>query len=504
MMTSYSPDPSTLLPQQPRRHQGLAYGSRLRTTRFHRLSTLFRMAHSHVTAILAATMMAVAASILGWIASQQIAGSFHAAVSENIPSLLTAQELEVSLMEQRGFVSAYVLDEGNQAWLEDLQHRKKRLGDWMVRARATAHTAAEAEILSQLEGVYREYDRRRDEVVVLYGRGDRETAKRILLHDVHSLYLRAYDLCEQLVDCNQRSIEAATARAHVRAFQAACTLGVSTALSFAIGLALLWHAVRKSIAEQKNRTYELRLVAAREVQEQFLPDAPPKLTGFDFGMVWHPAEFAAGDYVDYVPMADGAIGVVVGDVSGHGLDAALLAVATRAYLRSLVEIHSDISKILASTNAVLARDFGEEGRFVTLLLVRLDPRSNTLTYANAGHPSGYILDSSGQVKGQLDSASLPLAVLAETEFPTRGPIHLAPGDTLVLATDGVLEAASDTGEMFGAKRILDVIRAHRTRSAQSTCEALYHAVRRHAGQNAMTDDVTATVIKVAGGHAGDA
>jgi len=460
------------------------------------------LAHSHVTAILAATMMAVAASILGWVASQQIAGSFLAAVNENIPSLLTAQELEVSLLEQRGFVSSYLLDEGNQAWLAELQRRKQRLSDWMFRARATAHTASESQILSQLEGVYREYDRKRDEVVELFDRREVETAKQMLLHDVHSLYLQTYDLCEQFVACNERSIQAATAKAQVRAFQVACTLGVSTALTFAIGLALLWHSVRKSMAEQMNRTYELRLLAAREVQEQLLPKTPPSLTGFNFGTVWHPAEFAAGDYVDYVPMADGAIGVVIGDVSGHGLDAALLAVATRAYLRPLAEIHDDLSRILASLNAVSARDGGGEGRFVTLLLARLDPRRSTLTYGNAGHPSGYVLDFSGAVKAQLDSASLPLGVVAEAEFPTRGPIQLAPGDIVVLLTDGVLEAASATREMFGAERVLDVIRGNRTRSAQSIAEALYHAVRQHVGRDAMTDDLTATVIKVEDGQSG--
>ena len=500
-MTSYpwSSSDSCLRPLA-RRH-AVARNSCVRAKGPRRWPILANVARSNVTAILAATTMAVAASILGWIAAQQIAGSFQAAVSENIPSLLTAQELEVSLLEQRGFVSSYLLDEGNQTWLGELQCRKQRLSDWMIRARATAHTASEAEVLSQLDDVYGEYDRKRDEVVTLFDRREVETAKRILLHDVHALYLRTYDLCEQFVACNECSIRAATAKAQIRAFQVACTLGVSTALTFAIGLALLWHSVRKTIAEQRNRTYELRLLAAREVQERLLPETPPRLSGFDFGTVWHPAEFAAGDYVDYVPMAGGAIGVVVGDVSGHGLDAALLAVATRAYLRPLAEIHDDLSRILASMNAVFVRDGGSEGRFVTLLLARLDPQKYTLTYGNAGHPPGYVLDPSGELKAQLASTSLPLGVLSDADFPTCGPIQLVPGDIVVLLTDGFLEAASATRGMFGAKRVLDVIRAHRTQAAQSIAEALYHAVRQHVGRGAMTDDLTATVIKVKGAEA---
>lgn len=495
-MTSCPLDSSDSFPQQSERHQAVARGPSLRTTGSRRSSTLAKMTHSHVTAILAATMMAVATSILGWIASQQIAGSFLAAVSENIPSLVTAQELEVSLLEQRGFVSAYLLDGGNVAWLEDLQRREQRLSDWMIRARATAHTVSEAEILSQLEGVYREYDRKRDEVVELFDRGDVEKAKRILLHDVHSLYLQTYDLCEQFVTCNENAIQAATAKAQVRAFQVACTLGVSTALTFAIGLALLWHSVRKTIAEQTNRTYELRLLAAREVQQQLLPESPPTMTGLDFGAVWHPAEFVAGDYVDYVPLPDGAIYVVIGDVSGHGLDAALSAVATRAHFRSLAETHDDVSRVLASMNAASVRDGGSEGRFITLLLARLDPQKLTLTYGNAGHPPGYVLDSSGEVKARLEGNSFPLGILTDAVFPTHGPIQLARGDTVVLLTDGVLEAASATRGMFGAERVLDVIRANRTRSAQRVAEALYHAVRQHVGRDALTDDLTATVIKV--------
>ncbi len=496
MMTSDLLDPSNSFPRRPQRQRRVANGSRLRTNGSRRLTTFLGMSYSHATAILAATMMAVATSILGWLASQQIAGSFQAAVSENIPSLLTAQELEVSLLEQRGFVAAYLLDDGNEDWLEDLQRRKQRLKDWMIRARATAHTASETQILSQLEGVYRQYDQKRDEVVELFESGDAETAKRILLRDVQSLYLENYDLCEQFVTCNERSIQAAMAKAQVRAFQVACTLGVSTALTFAIGMVLLWYSIRKSVAEQRNRTYELRLLAAREVQQQLLPETPPTSSGLDFGMVWHPAEFAAGDYVDYVPMADGAIGVVIGDVSGHGLDAALLAVATRANLRSLAQSHGDVGTILASMNAVSVCDGGGEGRFVTLLLARLDLQNHTLTYGNAGHPPGYVFDASGELKARMEGESFPLGILSDADFPTHGPIQLARGDIVVLLTDGVLEAGSANREMFGTDRVLDVVRAHRTRSAQDISEALYHAVRQHVGRDSLTDDPTATVVKI--------
>jgi len=254
-------------------------------------------------------------------------------------------------------------------------------------------------------------------------------------------------------------------------------------------------AIERARAEQVLRENAARLVAAQRIQERLLPRAAPSLPGFDIAGAMHPAEFTAGDYFDYLPMPRGSVGLVIGDVSGHGLGPALLMASTHGLLRSHAETRTDISAILARANRFLADETGL-GRFVTLLFARLDPATRSLTYANAGHSSGYVLDRSGAVSHALESTSLPLAVLVETEFPTCGPITLEPGDLVLLVTDGVHEARSPDGTFFGTERALEVVAANRDKTAAQIVEALLSAVRKFTRTDNPTDDVTAVVVKV--------
>jgi len=460
-----------------------------------------KWARSNAVMILAATALAVTSSIFGWATSLKIARLFDAAVTENLPSVGKAQELQIALLEQRGFVASYMLDEGNEVWLNELERRKRSLSDWLARARATTHTAAEGEILTRLEDDYARYDNKRDEAVALYKLGQTASARRTLLEDVYTLYLQTHQVCEDFVACNHRYIRAATTDAHRQVVWASWTLGMSAALTCGLGIALLSLSFRRLLAEQRNREHEIRLLAAREVQERLLPPSLPAMPGFDAGCIWHPAEFAAGDCVDYLSQADGSVNVAIGDVSGHGLDAALLAVGTRAYWRLLADTRQDLGAMLAVLNALLVRDIGGEGRFVTFLLARLDLPSCSLIYANAGHPTGYVMSASGEVKSRLESQTLPLGILADTDFPPGRRIALTPGDVIVLLTDGVLEACSGRGDGFGEKRLLAAVRANRHRSAQEIADSIYRAVREHVRNEKLADDLTATVIRVMPGEA---
>ena len=130
----------------------------------------------------------------------------------------------------------------------------------------------------------------------------------------------------------------------------------------------------------------------------------------------YPAKDAAGDYFDYISMVDGCLGIVVGDVSSHGMGPALLMSETRACLRTLAQSQCDVGEILTRANRVLAVDTGDF-HFVTLALVRLDRRDRSITYASAGQ-RGYVLRAAGQVT-VLDSTSIPLGVEAETVVPPR-------------------------------------------------------------------------------------
>jgi serine phosphatase RsbU (regulator of sigma subunit) len=129
-------------------------------------------------------------------------------------------------------------------------------------------------------------------------------------------------------------------------------------------------------------------------------------------------------------------------------------------------------------------------------MARLDPQARTLSYASAGHTSGYVFDERGAVKHVLDSTGIPLGILPDARFPSRGPMALQAGDLVLLLTDGIVEARAPDGTAFGGRRTTDVVRVYRQASARQIVDNLYHAVRAFTQNAPQVDDVTATVVKV--------
>lgn len=236
---------------------------------------------------------------------------------------------------------------------------------------------------------------------------------------------------------------------------------------------------------------ELRL--AREVQQQFFPSSPPALEGYEIAGASIPAEATGGDYYDFFPMRNGCVGIAVGDVSGHGMGPALLMAVTRAYLRPLALTQDDLGKILTSANRFIADDVKGK-RFVTLFLGQLEAARQSFAYAGAGH-RGYVIEKSGRVK-TLDSTGLPLGMDRDARI-ARGPeVTLKPGDIVLLLTDGILEQRSQTGELFGIERALEIVRTGRDKPAKAILDNLFRAVREFADATPQGDDLTAVVIKV--------
>jgi sigma-B regulation protein RsbU (phosphoserine phosphatase) len=253
--------------------------------------------------------------------------------------------------------------------------------------------------------------------------------------------------------------------------------------------------IQRKRAEQELRATEEQLRVARDIQERLFPKSAPKLPGFDIAGFSQPASAAGGDYFDYLPMLQGQWGVVVGDVTGHGIGPALLMAETRAYLRVLAQSHDDLGRVMTHANRALAEDIGFE-RFITMLLVGLDPGARLLRYANAGHPAGYVLTARGDVKATLSRTGVPLGIQPDTEYPAAAVVQLEPGDLVLLLTDGIDEAVSPQEELFGVERTLEVVRTRRDRSAQEVVDGLYQKVRQFAENAAQLDDATAVVIKV--------
>jgi PAS domain S-box-containing protein len=261
-------------------------------------------------------------------------------------------------------------------------------------------------------------------------------------------------------------------------------------------IAFIRDITARRAAEQALKAAEQEFDVARDIQQRLFPKHAPTVPGYDIAGATYPAVQAGGDYFDYLPMPDGDVGLVVSDVSGHGMGPALIMAETRAYLRVVAYNRRDAGLVLTRANSVLAEDLGDSSRFVTSLLVRLVPAERRLAFANAGHTAGYVLDAGGVVRQKLVRGGPPLGFLAESVYAESPMWSLDPGDVVVLLTDGIEEAASPAGEVFGAERLLEVVRAHRTATAAASLAAVRTAVQVFSGPEAQKDDVTLLVAKV--------
>jgi serine phosphatase RsbU (regulator of sigma subunit) len=252
---------------------------------------------------------------------------------------------------------------------------------------------------------------------------------------------------------------------------------------------------RREFAERELRAAHADLQAAREIQQRLFPAEAPALPGFDIAGASFPAGDTGGDYYDFIPMLQGSLGLVVGDVSGHGFGPALIMANTRAYLRALSLTCSGVGDILTRANAALREDTADQ-HFVTLLFAALHPQDRTLVYASAGHNPGYVLDCTGNIRTALKSTEMPLGISGDTKFTTAEPITLMPGDVLLLFTDGVVEARGPDKTDFGTERMIDVIRQTCDRSSKDIVDAIYRAAREFADDQPQKDDITVLLAKV--------
>lgn len=247
------------------------------------------------------------------------------------------------------------------------------------------------------------------------------------------------------------------------------------------------------LAEKALLAQQEDMRVAREIQQRLFPSSPPSLPGFDIAGASLPAEATGGDYYDFVPMRNGSPAIVVGDVTGHGLGPALLMADVRAYLRALALAHDRIGDIVSETDQLLGADLGGE-RFITLAVVSLAPRGH-LTYLNAGHPDGYILDSGGRVAARLTAAIPALGLIRGTQIPDAAQMAFTPGHLLLLMTDGATEACSPDGEEFGVERALDATRQALRQPAAEIVQTVVASVLAFTGRAGLQDDITVVAVK---------
>jgi phosphoserine phosphatase RsbU/P len=240
------------------------------------------------------------------------------------------------------------------------------------------------------------------------------------------------------------------------------------------------------------------LAVARSIQQRFLPQEAPCIPGLDLAGVSIPSKEVGGDLFHWFSHEDERLGFVLGDVSGKSVPAALLMSNVLAALRAQAD--AELAACVERTNRLIVEQI-EPGRFVTLFYGEARPKEGTLRYVSAGHNPALLVGSGGIT--WLREGGVPLGVLAGASYRTAS-VDLAPGDTVVVYSDGVTEAerpmavsagAETRPEMFGEERLAAVAQAMRGRPAREMLEGVLQAVRDFAGEAEQADDITLVVVR---------
>ena len=259
--------------------------------------------------------------------------------------------------------------------------------------------------------------------------------------------------------------------------------------------------VREQEADVRARErIEQELRVAQLIQQQFLPKELPRLQGWHVAAFYRAAQEVGGDFYDFFELPEGKIGIVVGDVTGHGVPAALVMATTRSLIRSDAPRQVSPSAVLQRANDFLESDI-PANMFVTCLYAVLEPVSGTLRFANAGHDLPYVRRSDGSVV-ELRATGMPLGAMPGMRYDEK-EATLAPGDVLLLHSDGVAEAHDPGREMFGFPRMRRLMAGHT--EGQGLIDGLLDALHRFTGDGwEQEDDITlVTLSRGADVSAGD-
>jgi sigma-B regulation protein RsbU (phosphoserine phosphatase) len=242
----------------------------------------------------------------------------------------------------------------------------------------------------------------------------------------------------------------------------------------------------------EKKRLEGQLEVARQVQLELLPASDPKLEGFDICAYNFSTEEVSGDYYDWVSIYDDQIGVVIADVSGKGVPAALLMAFLRASLRAAIHIGYAPHISMAKVNYLLWESI-ERNQFVTAFYGVLDASNHTLAYTNAGHNPPLLMEADGTARF-IERGGIPLGMFRDTRYYEYYQ-SIEPGQTLVLYTDGVTEAMSEKGEEFGRTRLEQTVRNGRHLAAKDLITFIQKDVLEWTGGRGAGDDMTFFIIK---------
>ena len=250
----------------------------------------------------------------------------------------------------------------------------------------------------------------------------------------------------------------------------------------------------EEVIEKERMEEELSI--AKDLQVSMLPATCPEIEGFEIAAISTSAREVGGDFYDFIEMGEDRAGFVIGDVTGKSVSGALVMSSSRSVFRMLSEEELSVGEIMIRANRRIKKDI-KSGMFVALLYAVLDAKDRTLSLCSAGQtqPIQLYAETGEASLVETKGDTFPLGILEDAEYQeTR--LQLAPGDKVVLYTDGIVEAMNEKEEMFGFERLLEVIQGARSMSADSLLKEIIDRVNEFAGGAAQHDDLTVIVLSV--------
>lgn len=258
-------------------------------------------------------------------------------------------------------------------------------------------------------------------------------------------------------------------------------------MAMAIEMARLY-IKSEELSRLRKRAGDRDLDLARQVQESFLPSQIPRVTGFEFAALTQPAHAVGGDFYHFFNLPQNLLGIVIGDVSGKGMAAALFMARLTSDLQYHAALTRDPADLFRKMNAILC-ERSQQGMFVTMIYVVLETDTGDISWANAGHLPPILMDETGaRMLGNAEKTGPPLGILKDAAWDVSGGC-LSPGAGVLLYTDGIVEARNADGRMFGLNRLKRMANRY-SGDPEGLVRQIARAVRKFSKETGQTDDIT--------------
>ncbi len=252
---------------------------------------------------------------------------------------------------------------------------------------------------------------------------------------------------------------------------------------------------RLAEVERREQRRTVDLEQAAEIQRGILPRGHPMIDGIDLAGHNAPCRTVGGDYYDFIPYPDGRVAVVLGDVAGKGMSAALLMSNLQARVQLLAEAPRDLANLMSRLDQSVSIN-APSNRFITLFFAIIDPATNGLNFCNAGHNPPLLIRASGEIE-RLKAKGTVLGILPEVGYEEQR-VDFGTGDMITIYSDGVTEAVNSQGDEFGEDRLAELLLANRDKGAVAVIDAVLEQLSEFTDSSPPDDDVTLVVARMTG------